>query len=235
MRRSFDTLAELREAMDAWQQERAGWISFHLKGRRSDAQLHHQLDMLLPLVQRSSRRVWRERDGHTVTMTLHYRDGVRLADACRTGCMHSLAEDERKLLAQAEEIVRCYSTLEAIQAYLVKRVVYENPKRGFGRYGEIVSCKAVLAEGCGNCQGISDAVYLLGTLAGYRMGYQMGWNENGVHLWNTVAAQEGCYALDVTCAVSHPEEKDVLLSKKQCVKRGLRWEEWAESCQILAE
>lgn len=234
MRECFDTLAALGAYLRAQQECRAQWVSFTLKGQRTDAQLHQALDMLLPMVQRSSRRVWRERGGHRVTMTLRYRDGVRMADAYRSGDRSALTLQEQAALARAETIVQEHDTLEKLQGYLAEHVTYENPRVG-ARYSQIVGCVCALEEGGANCQGISDAMYLLGTLAGYPMGYQQGWNQQGAHLWNTVQIRERTWALDATYAVVHGAGEPVLLNAQACRMRGLRWEKWAETAEIVLD
>lgn len=235
MRPCFDTVELLGVYLRRQQEKRAGWVSFRLKGQRTDAQLHALLDQLLPMAQRSSRRIWRERDGHTVTMTIRYRDGVRLADAWRDHAQDKLFLKEQAVLVRAQEIVRMHPTLEQLQQYLAAHVCYENTRQGTVRYGEIVSCITALEEGKANCQGISDAMYLLGTLAGYRMGYQQGYNPQGAHLWNTVMLMEKTYALDATFALSCGDECAVTLDRQACIDRGLRWECWAEEKKITGD
>lgn len=232
MRETFETLSALGEHLRLCQARRRGGVSFRLMGQRTDAQLHQALDRMLPMVQRSSRRVWRERGGHAVTMTLHYRDGVRLADAWRRGDIACLTAEERLALLTAQEIARTQADLQAMAAQLARQVSYENPRRGSARYGRIVSGITALNEGRANCQGISDAIYLIGTVAGYAMGYQQGHNPQGEHLWNTVALNGACYALDVTAEVGRDAPVCPLMDGKVCWERGLRWENWAESCRL---
>lgn len=231
----FETWSALGEYLRLCQMQRRGWVSFHLMGQQTDRQLHQTLDQMLPMVQRTSRRVWRERSGHRVTMTLHYRDGVRLADAWRRGETIRLTDAEKRALNRAQEIARANSTLDGMAAELAQRVVYENAKQGSGRYGQIVSGITALNEGCANCQGVSDAMYLIGTVAGYTMGYQQGYNPQGAHLWNTVEMDGACYALDITAQVGQDAPQCALMDASACRKRGLRWEKWAESCRLAGE
>lgn len=235
MREKYGSLEELGEFLRQCQTERQRWISFQLTGQRMDGQLHQALDQMLPMAQRTSRRIWRDRNGHAVTMTLCYRDGVRLADAWRRGEKECLAEEAKSVLDRAGEIVRAYPTMEGLAAYLVKHIAYENPKRGSERYSRIVSGVTALMEGCANCQGISDAMYLLGTLAGYEMGYQQGWNPRGEHMWNTVRIDGRHYALDITRAVVQKSARAQLMDENACSAAGLRWEIWAEMAKLTAD
>lgn len=235
MREKFASLAELRAFLRQCQAERREWVSFQLMGQQTDPQLHQALDQMLPMAQRTSRRIWRDRNGHAVTMTLCYRDGVRLADAWRRKETHCLTEEEKAALDCAWKIVRANPTVEGMAAYLMKHIAYENPKRGSARYSQIVSGITALVEGCANCQGISDAMYLLGTLAGYEMGYQQGWNPRGEHLWNTVRMDVRYYALDVTRAVAQESACVQMMGENACREVGLRWEIWAETAKLTAD
>lgn len=235
MREKFVSLAELEAFLRQCQAERREWVSFQLTGQRTDRQLHQALDQMMPMVQRTSRRIWRERNGHAVTMTLCYRDGVRLADAWRRGETDRLTEEEKNALDRAWKIVQAYPAMEGLAAYLAQHVAYENPKRGSARYSQIVSGITALVEECANCQGISDAMYLLGTLAGYEMGYQQGWNPRGEHLWNTVRMDGRYYALDVTRAVAQKSACVPLMDENACREAGLRWEMWAETAKLTAD
>lgn len=235
MHEMFETWSALGAYLRLCQMERRGRVSFRLMGQQTDQQLHQALDQMLPMVQRTSRRVWRERGGHRVTMTLHYRDGVRLADAWCRGDIAALTEEERLTLQHAQEIARTQPDLQAMAAHLARQVTYENPRRGSARYGRIVSGITALNEGCANCQGISDAMYLIGTVAGYAMGYQQGRNPQGEHVWNTVEMDGACYALDVTAEAGRDAPVCPLMDGKACRERGLRWENWAESCRLAGD
>lgn len=48
------------------------------------------------------------------------------------------------------------------------------------------------------CDGYSDAFYLLCSLAGIKVGLQYGYIENGTHQWNTVMINGSWYFTDVT-------------------------------------
>ena len=232
----FQDLPALGRWLRAQQAARATLVRFGIKTGMALPQLHQALDMMLPLVQRHSRRITRERDGYTVTAALRYREGVRLADAWKTGAADSLPEKERSALARAEALVRdAKGALPALQAALASAIAYECPKVGSSRYGEIVGAVCALTEGKANCQGVSDAMYLLGTMAGHEMACQAGWNAQGPHLWNLVHLPQGWYAMDVTYAVVHGGAEAVFLGENACRKREMRLESWAEAEELAAD
>lgn len=220
MRPCFEDLPSLGRYLHGVQERRETLTAFRLAGQMTETQLHQALDDMTPLIQRSSRRLWREREGYRVTMTMQYREGVRLAGG------QAQTEQERAALTLARRIVQERSGLKDIAAWLAEHVTYENPRPGFRRYSEIVGCVCALMEGRANCQGISDAMYLLGSLAGYEMTLRQGRNGRGNHLWSMVRVEGVWYALDVTPCAAQGEEI-VLMDEKSARAHGLVWENWA--------
>lgn len=243
---SFATLESLRPFLLSVQRERQTEAAFRLTeaaARLSPAQLHGALDLLLPWVQRSSRQIRRERGYVTVRCHLGYRDGVRVADAWRAADTARLTEQEQAALAiarrLAEQARSRYGTvseqLRCLMSALAERVRYAAAKPGCAACGSIVSGVSALTEGQANCQGFSDALYLLGTMAGISMGYQCGRNPRGPHLWNVAQAEGQWFAVDATpLASAHDAASAVLLSRRDCLTRGLSWPAWAETVTIAA-
>lgn len=83
--------------------------------------------------------------------------------------------------------------------------VYDNPPRGTVAHGGVVSALSVLREGRANCQGFSDALYLLCTLAGLRAEYRLGFKGREMHLWNGVEVQGRWLAADATAGKTGTE------------------------------
>lgn len=238
MEEAFTDLAALGVYLARAQEQRTSRVAFRLEADLSLAQLHRALDMLLPMVQRHTRHVRRDRRGYTVTSTLGYRTGVRLADARRAGDLSRLTDDERAALACAETMLRPIpralppeERLLRLAGSLAARVCYFSPEPGRPGYAGAVDAAGALVQGRANCQGVSDGMYLLGAMAGLDMGYQAGWNRHGPHLWNTVRITGAWYALDVTAALGAPGSV-LLLDEKACQARGLGWERWAEAASI---
>ncbi|MGN0747721.1 MAG: hypothetical protein ACI4ML_13655 [Aristaeellaceae bacterium] len=238
MEKVFTDLTALDAYLARVQARRDACVAFRLEADLSLAQLHRALDMLLPMVQRHTRHVRRDRRGYEVTAKLGYRTGVRLADAWRAGDLSRLTARERDTLACAEDMLRqiprsCPADVLALRlaGSLAARVCYFCPEPGRPGYAGAVDASGALVQGRANCQGVSDGMYLLGTMAGLDMGYQAGWNRHGPHLWNTVRVGGAWYALDVTSALQDPGSV-ALLDACACHDRGLGWEAWAEAVPL---
>ncbi|MGN1019557.1 MAG: hypothetical protein ACI4O7_04210 [Aristaeellaceae bacterium] len=238
MEEAFTDPAALGAYLARAQARRETRVAFRLAADMSLPQVHRTLDMLLPMVQRHTRHVRRDRQGYAVTAVLGYRTGVRLADAWRVGDLSLLTAEERDTLDRAEALVRqtprglpADALALHLASLLAERVRYACPAPGRPGYAGVVDASAALARGQANCQGISDGMYLLGAMAGLDMGYQAGWNRHGPHLWNTVRIGGAWYALDVTAAL-HDPASPALLDEYACRALGLGWERWAQAVPL---
>lgn len=234
MEEVFADLTALGDYLARAQEQRLTRVAFRLEADLSLPQMHRALDMLLPMVQRHTRCIRRDRQGYAVTARLGYRTGVRLADAWRTGDLSRLTAEERLTLACAEGILRQVprglppeEQILRLAGILAARVTYCCPPTGRPGYAAVVDAAGALLHCRANCQGISDGMYLLGAMAGLDMGYQAGWNRHGPHLWNTVRLGGAWYILDATAALLDPSGIAVM-DARTSLARGLRWESWAE-------
>ena len=98
MEEVYADLTALGDYLARVQEQRLTRLAFRLEADLSLPQMHRALDMLLPMVQRHTRCIRRDRQGYAVTATLGYRTGVRLADAWRTGDLSHLTAEERLTL-----------------------------------------------------------------------------------------------------------------------------------------
>lgn len=238
MEEVFADLTALGRYLARVQEQRLTCVSFRLAADLSLLQMHRALDMLLPMVQRHTRHIRRDRQGYAVTAQLGYRTGVRLADAWRTGGLSRLTAEERLTLTCAEGILRQVprglppeERILRLAGILAARVTYCCPPTGRPGYAAVVDAAGALAHGRANCQGVSDGMYLLGSMAGLDMGYQAGWNRHGPHLWNTVRLGGAWYFLDATAALPDPGGI-ALMDDHACLVSGLCWERWAEAFPI---
>lgn len=242
----LSTLEDLRTLLFKAQRERQPEVAFRLTGaaaRLSPAQLHGTLDLLLPWIQRSSRSVRRERNAIAVRCRLFYRDGLRLADAWLAHDDASLTARERLALDTALSLTREAQSrfavpgdqLRFLTSTLAARVRYANTRPGSAACGTLVSGVSALTDRQANCQGFSDALYLLGTLSGIPMGFQCGRNPRGPHLWNVARTDGRWFAVDATSsAVRCDERPAILLTRQDCLARGLAWPSWAQTVTIAA-
>ena len=201
------TIEALRDWLTTAQEKRETRLAFSVHADLPDAQLRNLLDRLLPMVQERSAQLRRERGGEwRVTLRLRYRAGVRIADAWRSGQLSALSPDEQTALTRALGMAELARQGNPDPLTLARRLFdaarscaeYDNPAAGTAAYGQVVSAVSALVRGRANCQGFSDAYYLLGTLAGLCVGYQAGFKDRLPHLWNTVLLDGRWQAVDVT-------------------------------------
>ena len=198
----------------------------------STHRLREMTDMLLPLVQTRSGYVRRERDGSwLIRLTLHYREGVRLADAWAAGTSDALPPREKEALDRALLLTRPCLTLpeEARARYLLdiaaRQAVYDNPARGCAACGPVLGAVGVLQTGRANCQGYSDLLLVLATLSGLTATCQAGWKHREAHVWNLLRIGGRWMAADVTSG-------RLGRTQAECATMGLRWERWAEMAPL---
>ena len=139
-----------------------------------------------------------------VLYTLTYYPGERVADAYHRGSTEGLSEDEQRLYEEAVFLVGEANKLPSelhkelfLHDQVIGRATYHNHKERVGvpRY-----CTAVgaLLDGQANCQGYTDAFYMLGAMAGLTVGKQSGSANGELHVWNSVLLDGKWYALDCT-------------------------------------
>ena len=201
------TTEELRDWLSNAQERRETRLAFTVQSVLSDGQLRNLLDQLLPMAQERSAQLRRDRCGDWhVALRLRYRAGVRIADAYGRGDLRALSPDERTALTRALAMVKLAQQHASDPITLARRLfdaaracaVYDSPAVGTAAYGQVVSAVSVLVWGQANCQGFSDAYYLLGTLAGLRVRYQTGFKDRLPHLRNTVLLDGRWQTVDVT-------------------------------------
>ena len=177
---SFDTWWETAEYLRSCTQDRAKEIRFTLSEpealtmQKSD--LRQEFLQMAPLMSRLYASIDYDRNSVKVVITPVYRAGVRMLDAWRTGDESALSHQERSALDEAEAIVerlqaRYSSSLElerAIFDELCAQLTFnEMLEKEPGEDAPGVSAAFALTHGWANCQGYSDAFYLLAGMAGF--------------------------------------------------------------------
>ena len=209
----FDTWWETAEYLRSCTQDRAKEIRFTLSEpealtmQKSD--LRQEFLQMAPLMSRLYASIDYDRNSVKVVITPVYRAGVRMLDAWRTGDESALSHQERSALDEAEAIVerlqaRYSSSLElerAIFDELCAQLTFnEMLEKEPGEDAPGVSAAFALTHGWANCQGYSDAFYLLAGMAGFEVGFQNGYNAGVLHAWNTVELGGQWYVVDVSTA-----------------------------------
>ena len=138
-----------------------------------------------------------------------YYPGMRVVKAMQNGWTHILSEEDKMLYDVADRIAKnalatSANTLEleiALHDAIAQRTVYELNASGENIMA-VDTAFGALIEGRADCEGYSDAFYLLGTLAGLNVGIQHGVSlsdDSGIgHLWNLLEIDGKWYIVDVT-------------------------------------
>ena len=200
----------LREAQRRREERLSFTVEKPLAASLSDPQLRALIDQLLPMAQERAAQLRRERGGGwRVTLRLRYRAGVRIADAYGRGDTDALSPEERETLARALTMIALAQQDTPAPPLLARRLfdaaracaAYDNPATGTAAHSQVVSAVSALLGGRANCQGFSDAYYLLGTLAGFQVGYQAGFKGRQPHLWNVLLLENRWHTVDVTAGI----------------------------------
>jgi len=140
-----------------------------------------------------------------VSVNVLYYPGTRMAHAAETGNSRGLSADEFAALTLAQRVVEGledmpdYEAEIAIHNWLCENVDYENaPEYTGGPVPRMCTAVGALLDGRANCQGYSDAFWLLGKLAGLNVRRQDGWCEGLAHQWNLIELDGEWYIVDIT-------------------------------------
>lgn len=153
-----------------------------------------------------------------ITVTEYY-PADRILAAWKSGDTSNLTEDEQQVLALALEVVEqaqsesddAYELEFRLHDWLCQQVVYESPDMDVGVRDYVklrqLSCVGAMLDGSANCQGYTDAFYLLGSLAGLEVTRLMG-SAGDPHIWNMINLEDQWYIVDVTFDDLSDEEYD---------------------------
>lgn len=250
----FDSLADacayLRECTENRDEYIVITLSEDAVNGYDDDALRTELVLAAPLLSRLF-STHRHLGGSVICeITPTYRAGVRMADAWSTGDLSALSAAEAQALQIAENISfrlreHCDSTLElerAIFDVLCANTTYVNTDTFATEYDTpIITATNALLYGEANCQGYSDAFYLLASLCGLEAGFQNGYDANGAsHVWNTIRIDGNWYAVDVTAADSYDNETGEALVNYARFNAGLdmckgklSWPDMYQSADII--
>ena len=130
--------------------------------------------------------------------------GERVAYAYTHGDTSFLSNEEKNLYNTAVQIVNNAKNFSSDLLYqelyihdrITEKATYytENPQPKLARFQ---TATGALLDGKANCQGYSDAFYMLATMCGISADKVCG-DANGSHVWNSVSFNNGSYFVDVT-------------------------------------
>lgn len=154
--------------------------------------------------------------GKLIISPIEYYNGIEIIKAVQNGTVAQLTEEQQKTLKvaqqMAQEIRRASHTLleieRAVHDAICERVVYvESEEEGTTKDNAI----GALLYGEAECDGYSDAFYLVGTLAGLNIGFQCGQAGDDLHLWNLIDIGGKWYHVDLTWNdIENNYDKDIM-------------------------
>ncbi len=144
----------------------------------------------------------------TIQVTTYYQ-GEIILDAWENGDTSELTDLQKEVLDAALEVVEQANAetgndleLEKwLHDWLCRRVEYDSPNMDVNTVEFValrqLNCIGAILDGRANCQGYTDAFYLLGNLAGLDVGIIFG-DAGGGHMWNSIKLDGKRYIVDVT-------------------------------------
>lgn len=151
-----------------------------------------------------------DKENRAMTLKPSYYPGQRIVWAWESGDFSDLTEEEQQTYEKAMELVEqakaetedAYELELWLHDWICDNVVYDSPHtyvnpEDFVGLDEL-TCVGALLNGTVNCQGYTDAFYLLGTLAGLEVHKVFGTNGEEGHCWNAVRLDGRLYTVDVT-------------------------------------
>ena len=147
-----------------------------------------------------------------IIRNIEYYSGFKAAQAWEIEMLNLLDEDERTALAHAEAMVEearqyaqsPYQVLLNLHDALSERVTYTPGDEEAEGWSIQDTAIGALNYGQAECDGYSDAFYLLATLAGFQVRLISGHSDSGdgdglgAHMWNLLWWENGWYHVDVT-------------------------------------
>lgn len=139
-----------------------------------------------------------------------YYPGDKILQAWRSGDTSGLSEEEASVLALAEEVVSQAKAESSdslaleiwLHDWLCRKITYSNPNMEVSNeeYMAIreLNCIGAMIDGTANCQGYTDAFYLLGNMAGFDVCRFSGTADGAPHTWNGIMLGNKMYFVDVT-------------------------------------
>ncbi len=142
-------------------------------------------------------------------LQITYYPGTRIADAYASGDLSGLTAEERQTLEKAQQVVqqavsesKTNLILELkLHDWICANVSYTTADTDFTQLSDApraLTAVGALLDGQANCQGYSDAFYLLGTMAGLHVDRMSGFAGEDRHMWNTIELDGRWLVVDVT-------------------------------------
>lgn len=202
----FHTLEDAAAYLYQQLEDLSDQVRFHI-GEIPDEDFYGKLRNMYPF-QTASPSYFDEDKLITILGTEYY-TGDKILHAWEHQDMTMLNEEEQQVLelaldlvSQAEAETENELELERwLHDWLCTKVIYESPDMDVNALDYIqlreLNCIGAMLDGKANCQGYTDAFYLLGNLAGLEVRRLSGDAGEG-HIWNMVIMNDQWYIVDCT-------------------------------------
>ena len=144
---------------------------------------------------------WHDVNSIRIAFKVKEYPGTRVANAYRAGNTNGLTSEELQLYNVAIGIVNEAKKIssEVERARYIHDTICNHVKELKGENDRNKTAIGALIDGYAQCQGFTDAFYMLGTMCGFNIGKINGKADNGPHVWNTIEFGDGkYYCVDVT-------------------------------------
>ena len=147
-----------------------------------------------------------DKDEMCLSLHMYYRSGARIARAYLIKDTSGLTEEEQALYEIVEAIVKEIKEqdlsdpvkLLLIHDAIAQSCSYFTTKQKFPIVANFLCATGVFLDSKANCQGYSDAFYMLAKMLGFNVGFCTGMTGGGLHIWNTIELDKKIYYVDVT-------------------------------------
>lgn len=239
---TFYSLNDLRDYLNVQKDNDKFKISFKYKGKDMiEAQMLAQMT--------SACYVWYDGydDVHTVTITEY--PGDRIVDAYFSNNKSDLTADEKKVMEKAIQMVTSAKSkandnweLELLlHDMLADSITYYTDSRvnnieSVDKIPRFITAIGAFLDGKANCQGYSDAFYILASMAGFTVSRMNVETADDLHVINTILLNGKWYVVDVT----FDDQEDDKTKNYRYFNAGLDqineygWKSWKEIHKIAS-
>ena len=206
----FQYLSDAREYLNEQAAMLSSEITCYISQRPIPPPADSLWDVVTNYVPFQSGSVYYDDAEKTLKITAKYHAGRRILSAWESGDVSGLSDDEKQAMELAGGLVADAKSFSEdpleIELYLFNwlcdNVVYESPDMDVDTETYMglrqLNCVGALLDGKANCQGYTDAFYLLGNMAGLDVCTIGGTGEWEPHAWNGIMLNGKLYFVDVT-------------------------------------
>ena len=202
---TFDTLGDAGDFLRQQADQGATEAIFRVADRQSGVDLDHEALLIREMAGVYSVTTYISENQITAEMTCY--PGSRIYHAAITGDTGALTPEEVDAMyiawQAAQEAISAggddgYLVAKYLHDWLCAHVDYQAMPEVRPEMPRVCGAVGALVDGRANCQGYTDAFWLLGKLAGLQVRRQSGVSSGEDHSWNALCLEGEWYIMDVT-------------------------------------